>query len=610
MTSFRELADHSGVFIRRTQTRRAKDGSAYTTHRLVRSERRGGKVRQRTLLNLGRHFEIEPDAWPRLCARIEDLLDAQPGLLDDVPPAIEAEAQRIAALLLARGVGGAPGVGGDAVSVHPDSMELARPRGVGVEQVGLWAMEQVGLMRLLEELGVNGALRAAAAGLIVGRLAHPASERETHRWLRRDSALGELLDVDYEAMGAMQLYRASDALVKHRDAIEAQLYERAMDLFGLSATVTLFDLTNTYFEGEAAKQPLARHGHSKEKRSDCPLLTLGLVLDGSGFVSRSRVFAGNVREHTTLQGMLEGLGAPADALVVMDRGIATEAQIAWLRESGYRYLVVSRKRKREFDAEAAEALATASGHTLHLERRVCKDSGEVRLNCYSEQRAQKERAMVGRLCARYEAALTTLDEGLSKPRARRKPEQINQRIGRLKARHRRVAGYYKLDLTVEDDRVVSVAFARDPATGTMADLPGVYCLRTNLMDWDAERLWRTYITLTDLEAVFRCLKSELGLRPIHHRAPRRTEGHLFIAVVAYQLVQIVRRHLRERGETASWTALRDRLAPRCRVTATFRCADGRALHLRKATALEPHQKPIYDALGIDPDAGGFVRKLI
>ena len=607
---FLGAVDHPRVFIRRTQTRRAKDGSVYSTCRLVRSERRGGKVRQRTLLNLGRHFEIEPESWPRLCARIEDLLDGQPGLLDDVPAAIETEAQRIAALLLARGLGEAPGAGRDAVAIHPDSMELARPRSVGVEQVGLWAMEQVGLMPLLEELGVNGALRAAAAGLIVGRLAHPASERETHRWLGRDSGLGELLGVDYEAMGAMQLYRASDALVKHRDVIEARLFERAMDLFGLSATVTLFDLTNTYFEGDAGQQSLARHGHSKEKRSDCPLLTLGLVLDGSGFVSRSRVFAGNVREHTTLQGMLEGLGAPADALVVMDRGIATEAQIAWLRESGYRYLVVSRKRKREFDAEAAEPLATASGHTLHLDRRVCEDTAEVRLNCYSEERAQKERAMVERLCARYEAALTKLAEGLSKPRARRKPEQVHERIGRLKAKHRRVAGYYKLDLTVEGDRVESVAFTREPAKGSMADLPGVYCLRTNLMDWDAERLWKTYVTLTDLEAVFRCLKSELGLRPIHHRVPRRTEGHLFIAVLAYQLVQIVRRRLRENGHTESWTALRNRLAPRCRVTATFRCADGRTLHLRKATALEPHQQPIYDILGIHPDAGGFVKKVI
>ncbi len=139
-------------------------------------------------------------------------------------------------------------------------------------------------------------------------------------------------------------------------------------------------------------------GIRRSSATTVPCLTLGLVLDGSGFVSRSRMFAGNVREHTMLQGMLDGLGAPADALVVMDRGLATEAQIAWLRESGYRYLVVSRKRQREFDADAAEAIDTASGQTLHLDRQVCEDSGEVRLNCYSEARAQKERAMVERLC--------------------------------------------------------------------------------------------------------------------------------------------------------------------------------------------------------------------
>ena len=147
-----------------------------------------GKVRQRTLLNLGRHFGIGREGWPRLCARNGDILDGQAGLLGDVPADVEAEAQRIAALLLARGLGEAPGEAGGAVEVHPDSMALARPRSVGVEQVGLWAMEQVGLMPLLEALGVNGALRAAAAGLIVGRLAHPASERETHRWLDRSAS--------------------------------------------------------------------------------------------------------------------------------------------------------------------------------------------------------------------------------------------------------------------------------------------------------------------------------------------------------------------------------------------------------------------------------------
>ena len=163
-----------------------------------------------------------------------------------------------------------------------DSLELARPRSVGVEQAGLWALSQLGLAERMAELGINGPLRAAA-GLIIGRLAHPASEPATHAWLRGRSALGELLRVDFEAMGAMRLYRASDALMRRREAIESHLFDQAMALFGLEPTITLYDLTNTFFEGEAAEQPKARRGHSKERRSDRPLPTLGLVLDGGGF---------------------------------------------------------------------------------------------------------------------------------------------------------------------------------------------------------------------------------------------------------------------------------------------------------------------------------------
>ena len=315
------------MFIRRTQTRRSDDGQAYFAHRLVHSERIGNAVRQRTLLNLGRHFDIPRPQWARLCARIEEVLSGQAPLVADCPTAVEKEAQRIAAQLVARGAGMTAARPTDVQPVDVDSLRLVRPRSVGVEQVGLWALEQLGLPARLAELGVNGALRAAAAGAIVGRLAHPASERATHRWLQHRSGLGELLGVDFETVSAMQLYRASDALVKHREAIEAHLFDRAMGLFDLQPTVTLYDLTNTYFEGEASRQPQAQRGHSKEKRSDCPLLTLGLMLDASGFVRRSKVFAGNVREQRTLAGMLTALQAPKGALVVMDRGVATDACI-------------------------------------------------------------------------------------------------------------------------------------------------------------------------------------------------------------------------------------------------------------------------------------------
>ena len=578
------------MFIRRTQTRRTEDGRPYFSHRLVHAERLGSSVRQRTLLNLGRHFDIPQTDWPLLCARINDALSGQAPLVADCPPAVEEEAQRIAAQLIARGAA-APTAGlTDVQPVDVDSLRLVRPRSVGVEQVGLWALEQLDLPALLTRLGVNGALRSAATGAIVGRLAAPASERATHRWLQERSGLGELLGVDFETVGAMQLYRASDVLVKHREAIEAHLFDRAMGLFDLQPTVTLYDLTNTYFEGEASDQPQAQRGHSKEKRSDCPLLTLGLMLDASGFVRRSKVFAGNVREHRTLAGMLEALEAPVGALVVMDRGVATDACVTWLRDNGYRYLVVSRERHRRFDADAAVSLQTQSDQTVHMHKVVSTDPDEVRLYCYSEERANKERGIVERFAARFETALTKLNDGLSRPRAHKRLDQVWQRIGRLKAKHSRVASHYQITVTANEagDQAVAVNWTRRPQDGSMVTHPGVYCLRSSETDWNEDALWRTYTTLTDVEAVFRSLKSELGLRPIYHRKPARADGHLFITVIAYQLVQVIRTRLRARREHARWTTLRRVLEGQQRVTATFR----RPTDARCMCARQPKPNPI------------------
>ena len=276
-----------------------------------------------------------------------------------------------------------------------------RPRSVGVEHVGLWA-------RKLPEL-------CPRDRSVIAR-ARPGSERATRRWLGERSALGELLEVDFQTMGAMQLYRASDALMAHREAIERHLFDRAMGLFDLHPTVTLYDLTNTFFEGEAARQPMAQRGHSKDKRTDCPLLTLALVLDSSGFVRRSKVFAGNVREHHTVAEMLEALNAPREALVVMDRGIATEDRVQWLRDHGYGYLVVSRERFRQFDPDAAQRIETASRQGVHLHKVVSEDGHEARLFCFSEERAAKERGIVERFARRFETALTALSDGLSRPR--------------------------------------------------------------------------------------------------------------------------------------------------------------------------------------------------
>ena len=615
------------MFIRQTRTRNKITGEGYFTFRLVRGERVAGKVRQVTVLNLGRHFPIKQEDWPLLCSRIEQLLQPQETLLGiQCSEHIERAAQRHVGQLIARApqveeATRAEGIRTEAVAMEPrtadfqevdiNSLQQRQPRCVGVEHVGLNALSELGFIQKLTELGVNGVMRAAIVGNLIARMAHPASELATWQWLQTHSALGELIDVDFETMSHMRLYRASDLLMRHRAAIEEHLFSRIQTLFSLEETVTLYDLTNTYFEGEAAANPKARRARSKEKRSDCPLVTLGLVLDGSGFVRRSKTFAGNVAEGTTLQGMLKGLSAPAGALVIMDAGIATEANVAWLIEQGYRYLVVRRAGTRQFDETQAVAIETAGGEMLRLHKEVSEDGKELRLYCHSPGREAKETAMVTRFTQGFEAGLQKIADGLQKPRTEKRYDKLLERIGRLKQKSRGASQHYAVNLTTDASgkTVTALSWTQSLVEGTMATHPGVYCLRSNEMTWDEERLWRTYTMLTDLESVFRSLKGELGLRPVFHSKEDRSDGHLFITVLAYQCVQLVRTKLKAAGINDSWATLRETLSTQQRVTASLRRKDGRTVHVRKSTQAEPPSMAIYRALAINPAPGG-IKKLI
>lgn len=613
------------MFIRQTRTNNKATGEGYFTYRLVRGERIGGKVRQITVLNLGRHFPIKQEDWPLLCSRIEQLLQPQETLATPTFPAhIERAAQRAFEQLVTRAQQGdaAPRAEGKAATaaalptpdfqeVDIDSLQQSQPRSVGVEHVALHAVSQLGLVEKLAELGINGVMRACILGNLIGRMAQPASELATWNWLQSESGLGELLDVDFGGMSHMRLYRASDLLMRHRAAIEAHVFSAVQTLFGLAETVTLYDLTNTYFEGEAAANRKAQHGRSKEKRTDCPLLTLGLVLDGSGFVRRSKTFAGNVSEGTTLEVMLNGLDAPPGALVIMDAGIATEANLAWLVERGYRYLVVRRGGARQFDATQAVAIETAGGETLRLQKVLSEDGKEVRLYCHSEGREAKETAMVTRFATAFEAGLQKLADGLHKPRTEKRHDKVLERIGRLKEKSRGASQHYSVNLvTDESGKVTTLTWEKSLMAGTMATHPGVYCLRSNELGWDEERLWRTYTMLTDLEGVFRSLKSELGLRPVFHSKEERSDGHLFITVLAYQCVQVLRTQLKAAGINDSWTRLRGTLSVQRRVTTTLRRRDGRTIHVRKSTLAEPALMAIYHALAINPAPGGTKKLLV
>ena len=558
------------MFIRRTTTGAAADGTRHPTYRLVETVRVADKVRQRTLLNLGRHFSVPREDWPTLCRRIEELLGGQAALMP-VAPEIEAEAHLICRQLLVRQSREPDTQGPDYQTVDINTATDFDQRSVGIEHAALSALEQFDLPALLDRLGFNRRMKVCAMATIIARMAMPGSERATRAWLRQRSGLGELLDFDMASLSDMALYRASDLLMDHRDTIEDHLFEQACSLFDFAPTVALYDLTNTFLTGQPV-MPKAKRGHSKENRSDCPLLTLALVLDSSGFVRRSRVYPGNVAERDTMFEMLTSLGAEPGALVVMDAGIADTGNLADLRRAGYRYLVVSREQTRRFDADEAEAIQTASRHQVHIYKTVTStdEDGnavpEARLHCFSHARAEKERGIMKRFMDRFENGMRDIHEGLSRPGTRKRRDLVQRRIGRLQKANSRASRHYEVTIEARGERAVAVTWELKPIDGTMLTHPGVYCLRSNELDMTAEQMWRTYVTLTDLEAVFRSLKSELGLRPIFHSKEWRAEGHLFISVLAYQCVQALRMRMRRSGCHDSWETVRTILQPLSRTT--------------------------------------------
>ena len=611
------------MFIRRTQTRPRNSGEPYSTFRLVQSCRVGSAVKQSTLLNLGSHFDLPQAEWPALARHIDELVQGQQPLVDAaLSDKALALAQRYAAQLIALRPSAAVLTPAQAAAARPgeldryqevdlDSLEVVRPRSVGVEHAGLSAMRQCGFEGKLGALGLNRPQIAAAVGAVVGRMAHPGSELATHAWLQRRSALGELMGFDFEAMDLNRMYRASDVLYKHREALQDHLFAQARAIFGFGETITLYDLTNTYFEGIAAGVKKAKRGHSKEKRSDCPLVTLAMALDASGFPRRSRVFAGNASEPGTLQEMLSGLGAPSGATVVMDAGIATEANLTWLRAQGYEYVVVSRLRERQFDSTRATEVESAGQATIKIQR-VLDEQGHALLYCHSPARELKDRAIDEAKSAGFEAVLLKLQAGLSKPRGTQDVGKVMERLGRAKQRWSRAAQHYQVEVIKDDTGklVSAITWTKRIKPGSAAAHPGAYCLRTTLVALDNATLWRTYTMLTNLESVFRSLKTDLGLRPVFHQIDRRVEGHLFISVLAYHFVHTLRLQLKARDINDSWESLRETLATQQRVTATLQRRDGRAVHVRKASRPEPLHQKINEILGHSPNPGGTHRVLV
>jgi len=584
-----------------------KTGKEYYTHRLVETYRNTeGKVRQQVLLNLGTHFAIPPEQWKQLADRIEEIISGQQSLL--LPEeAIEEMAQSIAKRVIHRvATSKEPArktaAENDYYTVDINSLDHQQIRQVGVEHVCVEMLKLLGLEQLLKELNFNHKQINTAIGSVVGRLASPGSERSTHKYLQTQSALDELLSCDFQQLKLDNLYCIADQLLRNKKTIEERLFAKEKDLFQFEEVITLYDLTNTYFEGRSLGNTKAAFGRSKEKRSDCPLVTLALLLDASGFPKKSEIYEGNIGEAKTLSQMIHGLEGKTKPTIVLDAGISSEENLAWLKANGYTYIVVSKKAKSIIPDDASCILQHQKDYLIKSKLIKNPETAESELYCYSELKEKKEQGMRKQACSRYETGLQTIAASLQKKRAVKNYEKILERLGRLKEKYKQVSYTYAVEI-ITDTKKKNVTAIKWEHTETKQKPAGVYCLRSNRNDLDEQSLWNIYIMLTELEAAFRCLKSELGLRPVYHQITQRVDSHIFISVLAYHILHTIRYKLKQSGINESWETIKRDLRTQCRITSTMNCKDGKKLHIRKTSSPNPRQLEIYRALGIFTSPG-------
>ena len=500
-------------------TTRKKDGKVHRYWRLVRSVRVGRRVIQQTVAQLGKldeHGRLEARALARhLIGEPE-----QSQLFED---------------------GRAPLT----VPVRLKGIRIERSRQFGDVYLALALWRGTGLAQLCKALLPAGKERVAwekmAAVLVTARLCEPSSELHiAEDWYRR-TALSDLLQLDDAQVNKDRLYRALDQLLEHKSALEAHLSRRCGELFAIDNEVLLYDVTSTYFEGQSEANPLAQRGYSRDHRPDCKQVCIALVVSFDGFPLGYEVFPGNTHDSRTVQTIVTTMEARHGAVGrvwIADRGMASAANLAWLRETNRRYIIGAPKSElKKFAAELATTGWREIREGIEVKLARCSVTQDTIILCRSADRRSKERAMHEKFSARIEAALERLAARIARANKRIDATQVNRQIGRILQQNQRAAARFVVTLK-DSDRAAGcyLHVERSSAFDDWAELSeGAYLLRSNITDWSDEQLWKAYIQLSQAEAAFRIQKDQLHVRPIWHQRADRVQAHILVCFLAFVL---------------------------------------------------------------------------
>ena len=609
------------MFVRQYKTKNKKTGKIYIKHQLVESYRTATGPRQRVIMNLGK-LDLAKSEWRRLAFALEGRLSGQETLIEE--PEITSEVERVLKnynfyKLRKKRKGKRP----KCLSIDLGKVATSCNRSLGPELVAEDAWKRLSMEDILKDAGLEAKSRTIAKAAIFARLIRPSSELSALKWIRQISSVPEIIDPHLAELKKDPLYQVADVLLYRKDAIEDSLRQKEKEIFPARSTLFLYDLTNTYFEGAAKGNSIAKRGKSKDRRSDCPLICLALLVDSRGYPLFSQVYSGNQSEPETLDQVLDRLEEASDRsllsvkpTIVADKGIATRDNIALLEDRGFDYMVVERKKT---EADYLDEFKDLEGFSKNTEeddvdtiyfKKVAHED-KARLLVASAARKEKEEAMDTLKENRFLEDADNLKRSIAKGNVILAPK-VQVRIGRLLQRYPTVAKYYDIEAKTDSEgkKVLDLLIEKKKVKRENRNiLTGCYVIETTHKDMEAEDILKSYHTLTRVESAFRSLKTDLGLRPVYHHKAERCSAHLFISVLAYHLLNTIELALLEGGEHKRWATIRDELSTHMRTTVIVTDKEGAIHHIRVSSSSETHHKKIYDILAVKDPLGKVHLKL-
>lgn len=610
------------MFIRESKTKNKKTKIIYSTHKLVENYRTDAGVRQRVIMSLGT-LTLPKKRWRELAALLESRITGQRSFMeDDHEIAILADdvLKHNKFIKRQREEKTVSKNNEDMQVVDLNSISTSIYRSLGAELIAHTFWEKLDLDTILKDCGFNLKQLSIAKAVILGRLIHPQSEISTWRWFKNCTSLIEMTSVDLIDTGKDLFYETGDLLFKHKEEIEKALFLKEEHEFSLKKRVFLYDLTNTYFEGSAKGNKKAKLGHSKEKRTDCPLVTLALVVDELGFPVFSQIYDGGQSEPITLGDVLKKLKTDTGNLLdgekpvlIMDRGIATKDNIALIIENKYPYTVINRRQSekdyendflviKKFMGSNQTAIpdgweAVNDENSVYITKRTSNET--IFVLAASIGRSKKEQGMDALKEERFLVDIENLKKSFEKGNILL-PVKIGERIGKIKTKYPTVGKYYDIEVKLSDDnkKVTEITLVKKPEREQRSTLTGCYVIETTQTDLSAKEIWKQYMQLTKVESAFQDLKSELGMRPVYHQTSDRTEAHLFIGVLAYHLLNSIEHVLKINGDTREWKTIKGILVTHNRSTTILKGEEKKVYGIRVSGTPEPCHNEIYRILKI------------